>query len=87
MQLQAYKGYFQQGNFYSDGRAIAIPEMQYITITILDEPASHMEEIILARGREALREAQEQAVINGTSEMTLEEINEIIKEVRQGASG
>ncbi|MDR0220008.1 MAG: type II toxin-antitoxin system RelB/DinJ family antitoxin [Lachnospiraceae bacterium] len=33
--------------------------------------------------REALREAQEQAALNGTSEMTLDEINNIISEVRQ----
>lgn len=33
--------------------------------------------------REALKEAQEQAVVNGTSEMTLDEINDIISEVRQ----
>ena len=32
--------------------------------------------------REALRKTQEQAVINGTSELTLDEINEIIAEVR-----
>jgi translation initiation factor 6 (eIF-6) len=32
--------------------------------------------------REALREAQEQAIINGTSELTLDEINEIITAVR-----
>ena len=35
---------------------------------------------------EALRESQAQAVINGTSEMTLEEINEIIAEVRREAA-
>ena len=40
-------------------------------------------EAILERGREALREAQEQAKVNGTSDMTLDEINEIIAEVRQ----
>ena len=34
--------------------------------------------------REALREAQEQAIINGTSEMTMDEINNIISEVRRG---
>ena len=33
--------------------------------------------------KEALREAQEQSIINGTSSMTLDEINEIIAEVRQ----
>ena len=32
--------------------------------------------------REAFREAQEQAIINGTSDMTLDEINSIIMEVR-----
>ena len=41
-------------------------------------------EDILAKGREALREAQEQAVINGTSEMTLDDINAMILECRQG---
>ena len=39
-------------------------------------------EDILKRGREALKEAQEQAVINGTSDMTLEDINDIISECR-----
>jgi DNA-damage-inducible protein J len=33
--------------------------------------------------KDALREAQEQAKVNGTSEMTLDEINEIIAEVRR----
>ena len=32
---------------------------------------------------EAIRSIQEQSVINGTSEMTLDEINEIIAEVRR----
>ena len=32
--------------------------------------------------KEALREAQEQAKINGTSNMTLEEINDIIQKCR-----
>ena len=34
---------------------------------------------------EAMRAAQEQSVINGTSEMTLDEINDIISEVRREA--
>jgi len=33
--------------------------------------------------REALREAQAQALINGTSEMTMDEIDDIISEVRR----
>ena len=35
--------------------------------------------------REALKEAQTQAATNGTSEMTLDEINDIISEVRHGS--
>ena len=37
--------------------------------------------------REAMKESQAQAVINGTSEMTLDEINEIIAEVRREKRG
>jgi len=37
--------------------------------------------------REALREAQEQAIKNGTSEMTLDEINDIITEARRENRG
>ena len=33
--------------------------------------------------KEALREAQEQAIINGTSTMSLDEINDMIREVRR----
>jgi len=33
---------------------------------------------------EAIRAAQKQSIANGTSEMTLEEINDIINECRQG---
>jgi len=44
-------------------------------------------EEILARGKEAMREAREQAIINGTSEMTLDEINEIISECRKERIG
>ena len=33
--------------------------------------------------REALEESQAQAIINGTSDMTLDEINDIISEVRR----
>ena len=36
---------------------------------------------------EAMMAAQEQSVINGTSEMTLEEINDIISDCRQEAEG
>jgi len=37
--------------------------------------------------KEALREAQEQAITNGTSNMTLDEINEIIAKVRREKRG
>ena len=36
---------------------------------------------------ETLKEMREQSVINGTSDMTLDEINEIIAEVRQEEKG
>jgi DNA-damage-inducible protein J len=54
----------------------------YIT-AIEKEPPKRERDAILARGKEAMREAQEQAIINGTSEMTLDEINEMIAECRQ----
>jgi hypothetical protein len=40
---------------------------------------TNKQETIFAR---AMREAQEQAVTNGTSEMSLDEINDLIKECR-----
>jgi len=39
MQLQAYKGYFEQGRFYTEGTAIPIPERRQITL-IIDEPTT-----------------------------------------------
>jgi hypothetical protein len=45
--------------------------------------SQNTKEAALARGLEAMREAQEQAVINGTSDMTLDEINALIKECRE----
>ena len=56
MQLQAYKGYFEQGNFYVAGEAIRIPERQQITIIFeekaqddtLDEHLAAMEKFINA---------------------------------------
>ena len=41
----------------------------------------------LERFRENNRRMQEQSVINGTDKMTMDEINEIIKEVRQERKG
>jgi len=40
MQLQAYKGYFEQGNFYTEGKAIHIPERQQVTL-IFEEQQPH----------------------------------------------
>jgi DNA-damage-inducible protein J len=45
--------------------------------------ATETKEAIMTRGFEAMKDAQEQAVINGTSEMTLDEINALIKECRE----
>jgi DNA-damage-inducible protein J len=46
-------------------------------------PRNQTRESVLSKGREALREAQARSVLNGTSEMTLDEINAIITECRQ----
>jgi len=40
-------------------------------------------DMALSKGFEAMKEAQEQAIINGTSEMSLDEINNIIQESRR----
>jgi len=37
MQLQAYKGYFENGNFYTAGKSIHIPERRQVILTILEE--------------------------------------------------
>ncbi|MCL1820702.1 MAG: DUF2281 domain-containing protein [Oscillospiraceae bacterium] len=38
MQAQAYEGYFEQGNFFTAGKPLQIPEYRKVYITILDEP-------------------------------------------------
>ena len=35
--LEAYKGYFENGNFYTAGRTMRIPERRQIVLTFLDE--------------------------------------------------
>ena len=47
------------------------------------ETAKQTRETILAKGRNALKEVQEQSKINGTADMSLDEINSIITECRQ----
>ena len=37
MNLQAYKGYFENGQFYTSGKAIHIPERRQVVLTILEE--------------------------------------------------
>ena len=49
-----------------------------------DETHKPTREATLIRGLEALKEAQEQAIINGTSDMSLDEINSMIAECRHG---
>ena len=46
-------------------------------------PSTQAREAALSRGLSAMYEAHEQAAINGTSDMTLDEINDIINECRQ----
>ena len=80
MQLQAYKGYFQQGNFYSDGEMIPIPERLPVTLVFDNQEIDHG-----AKFLELLAIAHRQAIENGTSEMTMDEINEIIAEEQRKA--
>jgi DNA-damage-inducible protein J len=54
-------------------------------LTMVDTPKT--KEMILARGLEAMREAQEQSLANGTSEMSLDEINAMIGECRAESRG
>ena len=53
MQVVAYDGYFDNGNFYASGKIIRLPERQRVVITILDESQSTESED--ARKREVLR--------------------------------
>ena len=36
--MQAYEGYIENGQFYSVGRTVQVPERRRVIITILDEP-------------------------------------------------
>jgi hypothetical protein len=72
MNAQAYDGYFKDGHFYSAGRTIEIPEEQRVRIMIY-EPTADNDSLA-----DTLREAREQAKINGTFGMTLDEINDVI---------
>ena len=47
-----------------------------IPFTISADPPKQSREDILAKGMKAMLETQKQSVINGTSEMTLDEIND-----------
>ena len=51
------------------------------------EPYRESGDAVIARGRQAFREAQERAEADGISEMTLDEINGIIGEVRRERRG
>ena len=39
--MQAYEGYFINGQFYTAGRNVRIPERRRAIITVLDEPIQH----------------------------------------------
>ena len=80
MNAQAYEGYFENGSFYPVGQVVNSPVRRRAVVTVFDEPVK--KEVSL---KDALHEAQEQAKINGTSEMTLDEINEVIAECRREA--
>ena len=77
MTLQAYQGHFENGLFYSAGQNIRIPERKKIIVTILEDSTND------ATLEEILAESHRESILNGTSEMTLDEINDIIAECRQ----
>ena len=86
MNAQAYDGYFENGNFYTAGRTVSLPERRRVVVTVFDEPVADPQrpkDPILAKGWDAMRAIQEDSVRNGTDKMTMEEIDEIISEVRQ----
>ena len=37
MQPKAYEGYFENGNFFTAGRMVSLPEKKRVVITVLDE--------------------------------------------------
>jgi len=88
MASQAYTGYFENGMFYSEGKRIRIPERRQIVLTIpefthefaFEASSQHKHELL-----DAIHAIQEDSVTNGTDEMTLDEINEIIAECRREA--
>ena len=53
MRVVAYDGYFDNGNFYTSGKVLRIPEKRRVVITILDESLSTESED--TRKREILR--------------------------------
>ena len=89
MNLQAYEGYFENGNFYPVGQVVNSPVRRLAFVTVLDEPVSAAEpqeltrEDYLAMGREVLREIHEESVKNGTDKMTMEEIIAEISDYRR----
>ena len=56
-------------------------------LTVVESSPEQTKTAILARGMEAMLEAQKRARINGTSEMTMDEIVSTIKECRQEYGG
>jgi len=64
-------------------QAVRTQGIPFPLVAVDIEPAKKSRDTIMARGLEALKEAQEQALLNGTSDMSLDEINKMIAELRQ----
>ena len=45
MSVRAYEGYFIDGNFYSAGQVVTIPERQLVYITIIEEQTTENESL------------------------------------------
>jgi len=46
MQTITYEGYFNNGNFYTSGKTVCIPEQRRVIITILDDTQTAYEDKI-----------------------------------------
>jgi len=64
-------------------QAVRIQGIPFPLVAVDIDTKKQSRNIILARGLEALKEAHEQSLVNGTSDMSLDEINDMVAELRQ----
>ena len=67
--MQAYEGYFENGQFYTSGRKIRIPERKRIFLTILEEPPSQLSN----KNEDLKRRAEWLKKLNAAIQLSLDE--------------